>query len=256
MNPPAETAFDRHFAAIYGERWPALREALVREPARVQRDCFQGFAQYTLDAASIRAAQALRPEPGERVLDLCAAPGGKSLVLLETPAVQLVSNEFSSARRRRLDEVLRTHVPPSDRDRVRTTGYDGNRFGLKTPGEYDRVLLDAPCSSERHLIEQGKIGEWTESRTKQLAKRQYSLLCSAVLATRPGGTIVYSTCSISPLENDGVLERLLDRKEDQVELDPETADLSDLERTRFGFQIFPDRAENQGPMFIARLRRK
>lgn len=248
--------FDEYFQQIYDTRWPELRAALAREPERTARSCFDGYASYTLDSASIRAAQALQPQPGDRLLDLCAAPGGKSLVLLETPQTQLIANEFSSARRRRLDEVLRTHVPPADRERVRTTGYDGNRFGLKTPGEFDRVLLDAPCSSERHLIEQGKIDEWTEARTKQLARRQYSLLCAAVLATRPGGTIVYSTCSISPLENDGVVKRLLERKGDEAMLDPDTQDLQDLERTGFGFQIFPDRAANQGPMYIARLRRK
>lgn len=247
--------FDDYFAKVYGERWPGLRAALGQEPRRIERDCFQGFARYTLDAASVRAALALKPQSGERVLDLCAAPGGKALVLLETPQLQLIANEFSSARRRRLDQVIRTHVPPAEHDRVRTTGYDGNRFGLKTPGEFDRVLLDAPCSSERHLIEQDRLREWTEARTKQLARRQYSLLCAAILATRPGGTIVYSTCSISPLENDGVVGRVLERKGDQVRLDPDVDDLSDLERTKFGFQIFPDRAGNAGPMYIARLQR-
>jgi 16S rRNA C967 or C1407 C5-methylase (RsmB/RsmF family) len=86
--------------------------------------------------------------------------------------------------------------------------------------------------------------------------RQYSLICSALLSLRKGGTLVYSTCSISPLENDGVIERVLKKKGDQVELDPETGDLSDLERTRCGFQIFPDLAKGAGPIYIARLKVK
>ncbi|MBS1960239.1 MAG: RsmB/NOP family class I SAM-dependent RNA methyltransferase [Bdellovibrionales bacterium] len=247
--------FDAYFTNIYGPRWPALREALAREPERVERACFGGYARYVMDSASIRAVQALGVREGDRVLDLCAAPGGKALILAEARPSQLVANEFSSARRRRLEQVVRDHIPESERPRVKVTGFDGNRFGLKTPSEFDRVLLDAPCSSERHLIEQDKINEWTESRTKQLAKRQYSLLCAAVLAAKPDATIVYSTCSISPLENDGVVERLLERKGDQVQLDSDATGFEGLERTRVGFQIFPDQAGGQGPMYIARLKK-
>ena len=258
--------FDSFFSEIYGERWPGLREALSRPAERVNRPCFGGYAEYTLDSASIRAAQALKVQAGDRVLDLCAAPGGKALILLEAlcgsgpteghPAAgHLTANELSSARRRRLDEVIRAHAPESARERVKVTGYDGNLFGLKRAGEFDRVLLDAPCSSERHCVEDdAEMKEWKESRTKQLAQRQYSLLCSAILALKPGGTLVYSTCSISPFENDGVVGRALERKSDLVRLDEETDDLADLEKTRFGFQIFPDRANGAGPMYISRLK--
>ena len=65
--------------------------------------------------------------------------------------------------------------------------------------------------------------------------------------------MIYSTCSISPLENDGVIERLLKRKQGQVLIDPETQDLSDLEKTEYGFQIFPDRFQGMGPIFMTRL---
>jgi len=106
------------------------------------------------------------------------------------------------------------------------------------------------------MQEDPTVPEWKESRTRQLAMRQYSLICSGLLALKPGGTLVYSTCSISPLENDGVIERLLQKKNQTVELDPANADLQDLEPTRFGFQIFPDRFQGQGPIFITRLKKK
>jgi len=257
--------FDSFFSEIYRGRWVSLRAALARPADRMSRPCFGDYAEYTLDSASIRAAQALKVRPGDRVLDLCAAPGGKTLILLEAlcgpgpghdpTEGHLTANELSSARRRRLDEVIREHAPESARARVKVTGYDGNLFGLKRAGEFDRVLLDAPCSSERHCLEDDvEMKEWKESRTKQLAQRQYSLLCSAILALKPGGTLVYSTCSISPFENDGVVERALKRKSDLVCLDEETDDLADLEKTRFGFQIFPDRADGAGPMYISRLK--
>ncbi len=252
------SAFDIFYEKIYGERWPRLKAALLAPSPKVMRSCFSGYAEYGMDEASIRAAEALRVQPGDRVLDLCAAPGGKALILAEKLQGKgsLVANELSSARRLRLKTVVEQHVPEDQRALVLVTGFDGNQFGLKKPSEFDRVLLDAPCSSEQHLLgDDPEQKDWKESRTKQLAQRQYSLICSALLTLKPGGTLVYSTCSISPLENDGVIERLLDRKGDQIAIDPELGDLEALERTRFGFQIFPDQFSGKGPIFMARLRK-
>ena len=248
--------FESHFSRIYGDRWPALLQALRAPHHRETRSCFSGFSSYVMDSASIRAAEALGVRPGDSVLDLCAAPGGKALILLEAlqGRGQLVANELSSDRRRRLKEVIETHVPESLRAGVKVTGFDGNRFGIQKKDCFDRVLLDAPCSSERHLLDADpEVKDWKESRTRGLAHRQYSLICSALLALKPGGILVYSTCSISPLENDGVVERLLRQKEGQLELDLSLPDREFWERTRFGLQIFPDRGGGAGPIYISRL---
>jgi 16S rRNA C967 or C1407 C5-methylase (RsmB/RsmF family) len=223
---------------------------------KVERSCFGGHSRYTLDSASILAAEALGVRPGDKVLDACAAPGGKTLVLLEAleGRGELVSNELSSSRRFRLKQVIEEHVPPGLRDLVGITAFDANRFGLKKEGYFDRVLLDAPCSSEAHLLaEDAEQSGWKESRTRQLAMRQYSLLCSALLTVRPGGVVVYSTCSISPLENEGVIERILKKKSDQVRLDLDGVSDGTGDRTAFGFQIFPDRHPGAGPIFWSRL---
>jgi 16S rRNA C967 or C1407 C5-methylase (RsmB/RsmF family) len=135
--------------------------------------------------------------------------------------------------------VIAAHVPGNLQSLILVTGFDGNQFGLRKKESYDRVLLDAPCSSERHQMEADpSMAGWKESRSRQLAQRQYSLICSALLSLKPGGTLLYSTCSISPFENDGVIERLLTRKGDQIRLDPETGDLMDLEKSPFGFRKF------------------
>ncbi len=252
-------AFEAYYQSIYQDRWVGLKAALLKPAPKLERPCFEGFARYVLDQASIRAAEALQVKPGEEVLDLCAAPGGKTLILAEAlkGKGRLIANELSSPRRMRLKEVIQTHIPSEFQSIVTVTGYDGNQFGLKRAGAFDRVLLDAPCSSEQHLLEKDPDQkDWKESRTKQLAQRQYSLLCSALLSLKPGGTLVYSTCSISPLENDGVVERLLTRKKEMAELDSDVSDLADLEKTQFGFQIFPDQSNGIGPIFFARLRRK
>lgn len=251
-------AFEAFYQSIYLERWDSLKSALLAPAPKILRNCFDGFAEYGMDQASVYAALALKVAPHDRVLDLCAAPGGKTLILAEAlkGTGSLVANELSSARRMRLKTVIETHVPEQARAQIQVTGFDGNQFGLKKQNEFDRVLLDAPCSSERHLLEEDPTqGTWKESRTKQLAQRQYSLLCSALLTLKRGGTLVYSTCSISPLENDRVIERLLTRKKNAVELDPDTSDLSAFEKTEFGFQIFPDRFQGIGPIFMARLKK-
>ena len=249
-------AFEEFYSSIYGARWPVLKSALLLPPDRVERSCFHGFAKYVMDQASIRAAEALNVQAGDEVLDLCAAPGGKALILLEALKNRgsLIANELSFARRKRLEEVMRMHVPSESREHFKITGFDGNQFGLKRAECFDRVLLDAPCSSERHLLaDDAEMKDWKISRTKQLAQRQYSLICSAMLALRKGGVLVYSTCSISPLENDGVIERLLERKGDQIRVDESDALLGNLEKTRFGYQIFPDRAGGAGPIYVSRL---
>jgi 16S rRNA C967 or C1407 C5-methylase (RsmB/RsmF family) len=250
--------FELYYAAIYGERWESLKHALLNPTEKANRPCFDGFAEYRMDQASIEAALALHVKPGDQVLDLCAAPGGKTLVLAEKIGEKgsLVANELSLARRMRLKEVIETHAPSSVQKQIHITGFDGNQFGLKRKAAFDRVLLDAPCSSEQHLLEDDpEQKDWKESRTKQLAMRQYSLLCSALLTLKPGGTMVYSTCSISPLENDGVVGRLLSKKSGEVIIDPDTNDLSHFEKTEFGFQIFPDLFAGIGPIYFSRLKK-
>jgi len=248
--------FDRFYSRVYGDRWERLRSALLEPGEKAERACFGGYSRYVLDSASIRAAEALGVRPGDRVLDACAAPGGKTLVLLEAlqGKGELVANELSSARRFRLKQVIEDHVPSELREQVTVTAYDANRFGLKKEGYFDRVLLDAPCSSEAHLLAEDpeQVG-WKESRTRQLAMRQYSLLCSALLSVKPGGVVVYSTCSISPLENDGVIERLLRKKADSVRVDEDSFVDSGFERTGCGVQIFPDRFPGRGPIYWSRL---
>jgi 16S rRNA C967 or C1407 C5-methylase (RsmB/RsmF family) len=259
----SDSDFDLHFVSVYGDRWPGLRSALLAEEQKIRRSCFSGHAEYVMDQASVVAAAALQVAPGDEVLDLCAAPGGKTLILAEAlkGSGRITANELSRDRRMRLLKVIEDHVPAPFQDLILVTGYDGNQFGLKKASTYDRVLLDAPCSSERHLLhEDSSMKDWKESRTRQLAMRQYSLLCSGLLALKPGGVMVYSTCSISPQENDGVIERLFKKKRDEVELDSPTEDWLlaqgvGFEKTTWGYQIFPDRSGGAGPIYFSRVRK-
>lgn len=286
-------AFQEFFSEVYKDRWPTILSSLQQSEVQVARrsswaaelsdqevrewksrdgrlfDCQsvkfekeidrndQGLLQdYIMDPASILAARSLPIQSTDRVLDMCAAPGGKTLILLQQlgEAAELISNDLSADRRERLKKVIQQYVPREVRDRVWIKGQDAVNYGLKEKDSFDAVLLDAPCSGERHLLENAKaLAEWSKRRSENLATRQYSLLCSALLAVKSKGYILYSTCSISPLENDGVIRKLLKKKSDEVEV-VICQDSEILERTEFGQMALPDRF-GFGPIYFCLLRK-
>jgi len=248
--------FHHYFGEIYGERWGALAEAL-RGEALYETLHHPGCRPYHLDRSSAAAARALGVEPGNRVLDLCAAPGGKSLLL--ATALQgrgeLISNEKSALRRERLRRVIDESLPESLRSVVQVTGHDAERWGLYEKEAYDRILLDAPCSSERHLLAQPKLlKEWSPARSKQLARRQHAMICAAFDALKPGGTLAYCTCALSPAENDGVVGKLFKSRGEAVELLP--LEIEETEATQYGRIALPDKTGGAGPLYCALLTKR
>jgi len=288
--------FEAHYQAIFEQRWPLLRQALLAPSMRVVRinpfaseqvrqdellhrqalafasDCFeivagnsaeqdtfqptrddQGLlAGYILDPASVLAARLVAAPAHGRVLDLCAAPGGKSLILAEryAPAGELVLNDRSGLRRKRLLQVLKDYLPEGIRSRIRVHQRDGRLWGKRDPDAYDAILLDAPCSSEAHVLkDQSALEQWSASRSQRLSRDQLALLRSSISALRPRGQLVYCTCSLTPQENDAVIGELLDR-------DPRAQSIPTMlpigEATRHGWHILPD-TTGYGPMFVAQL---
>jgi 16S rRNA (cytosine1407-C5)-methyltransferase len=225
-----------------------------------------------MDRASVLAAESLRlPEEG-LILDACAAPGGKSLVLASRMAgdasrmagdvtrmaggARLLCNELSRERRRRLASVLDEHLDEEKRRRVNVSGFDAAKAGGKKSewGRFDAILLDAPCSSERHVIQSPKaLAEWKPARPRQLSQRQWSLLSAAFLLLKSGGSLVYATCALSPEENDGPVSKLLEKYSGEAELDE--VDFTLGEKTRYGRLILPDESDGMGPMYVARVRK-
>lgn len=268
--------FDEYFSGLFTARWPILKAALLAPNDAV--DWSAGLmASYRLDAASVVAGLALRLAelgPGDEVLDACAAPGGKTLVLAGRlpEGAAIVANELSSERRRRLSDVLDAHLPPGLRGHVKVAGFDaaaaGGRLGER--GRFSAILLDAPCSSERHVLTSAKaLDEWSPARVKSLAQRQWALLSSCFLMLKPGGSLVYATCALSPAENDGPLGRLLKKYGGEAELDPladhelvgyadalgRPALASGAERSEHGVFFSPDKTGGAGPLYVARLRK-
>jgi 16S rRNA (cytosine1407-C5)-methyltransferase len=264
--------FEEYYEAIYGGRWKALRESLLR-PAensdgtrRVNASVpYNGeddaplAMPYCMDWASILAALSLRLPREGTVLDACAAPGGKSLVIASrlNPSLTLLSNELSSERRRRLSNVLDQHLGGERRRQVNVSGFDAAAAGSKKQERerFGGILLDAPCSSERHVLnDEGALSKWTPARPKFLAQRQWALLSSAFLLLSPGSSLVYVTCALSPEENDAVSKKLITKYGESLTLDE--PDFSEGEKTNYGRIILPDLSQGMGPLYVARFMKK
>ena len=257
MAKKRKIGFDEFYADLFQERWEGLRESLAAESGHLElRDGL--LRPYFLDAASLLPVDALKPEEGSNFLDLCAAPGGKSLAIASRmpPTARLTANDRSASRRGRLHRVLEEHLPPAAAARISVTGHDAARWGLYEQNLYDRVLADVPCSSERHLVQDPRyLTEWSPARTRHLAIQAFAILAAGFTALAPGGILVYSTCALSSLENDAVAGKLLKRRGAQALLLPLRDDElpSGAERTDHGVIILPDRAGGRGPIYCARF---
>lgn len=163
---------------------------------------------YVQEASQLLPVKALAPRPGERILDLCAAPGGKTTQIAQYMEDQglLVANDSSG---KRIQALLANIYRLGVRCAV-VTECPGEKF----PGEanFDRVLVDAPCSGEgiarrfphlRHGAPMGTI--------QRLSVLQKKLLVRALELVRPGGVVVYSTCTLAPEENESVVDHVLNQ---------------------------------------------
>ena len=251
----AAADFEARYAAIYGERWPSLRAALESDDADYETVSFPPRAPYALNSASADAARILNVSPGDTVLDLCAAPGGKTVILAAAlnGCGRLVANDLSMERRRRLKTVIKTVLPPEIAQTVTVTGREAALIGRSEPECYDRVLADVPCSAEAHLLRRPQeLERWSPARVKSLALRQFAILVSGLDALKIGGELLYSTCSIAPEENDGVIAKLLKKRPHAVELIPFA---SPGEATEFGRIVLPDTERGRGPLYLCKLRK-
>lgn len=191
---------------------PDQRRALTESAA------FAEGRVYLQNLASMLPPLLLDPRPGEEVLDLCAAPGSKTtqIAALMQNQGRLAAVERSRSRFFKLQAVCRQLGAE-----VATYLADGRGVGRKTPGRFDRVLVDAPCSSEgRFRLEAPQTyGYWSEKKVREMARLQKRLLLSGWQSLKPGGVLVYSTCTYAPEENEAVLEDLLRRVGAAVEIE-------------------------------------
>lgn len=209
---------------------------------------------YLQEPSAMAPAALLRPRPGDRVLDLCAAPGGKSTQLaafLQGKGL-LVSNEINPKRAKILSRnmermgianALVLNMHPRD---------------LEAPfaGFFDKIMVDAPCSGEGMFRkEAAAVTDWSPATVEMCAARQKEILTSAAKMLRPGGVLCYSTCTFAPEEDEGVIAWFLDHHPDYTPMEVSApwfsparpdwvnSDHPELER---GFRLWPHRLNGEG----------
>jgi len=263
-----EEGFEAYYKGIFGERWESLRKALFCENDPVEYHLASAQKSYFLDSASVLAAACLPLEGAHNILDLCAAPGGKTLILaarMEKEA-RLFSNERSPDRKHRLSVVVETCLPSEIAERITVSCSDGATWCTRQRECFDRILLDAPCSSERHVISSPKyLSDWSLSRIKTVSREQWALLSSAYRLLEVNGILLYSTCALCPKENDEMIEQLqkkFNKEKDCFKILEAEADNSiksiftklefpACEKTKYGYQILPDQEKGAGPIYFS-----
>ncbi len=177
---------------------------------------------YLQDPSAMAAAEILAPQPGERVLDLSAAPGGKSTHLASLMANQglLVANEIHPQRVWELAENMERWGASN----AAITSETPERLAVHFGAFFDRVLVDTPCSGEGMFRKsEAARRDWSPELVQSCALRQSLIMEQAARLVRPGGRLVYSTCTFNPNENEAVVSRFLDRHHDFELLEVERA---------------------------------
>ena len=195
---------------------------------------------YIQEPSAMSAAALLAPKPGMRVLDLCAAPGGKSTQLATYlgDSGLLVSNEINTQRSR----ILSQNIERMGIKNAVVTNEDSFALAAHFPNFFHAIQVDAPCSGEgmfRKLPE--AVNEWSPQNVEICAARQKEIIDNAAVMLKPGGVIVYSTCTFSREENEDVIEYFLN----------EHPDFTVVKMERF----WPHKQDGEGH-FVAKLVRR
>ena len=168
---------------------------------------------YLQEASAMSAVALLQPQPGEIICDLCAAPGGKSTQIAGKLQGEgfLLCNEWSPKRAKILSQNLERLGVAN----ALVTNETVERLAARLPGFFDRVLIDAPCSGEGMFRkEEAAVTDWSQETVEMCAQRQAGILDAGAQLLRPGGRLVYSTCTFAPEENETAIAAFLQRNPD------------------------------------------
>lgn len=165
-------------------------------------------AYYMQEPSAMIVVEVLAPKPGERIADLCAAPGGKSSQIAGRMAGEglLVCNEYVESRAAVLAQNMERMGVPN----CVILKEDTEKLSKRFPLFFDRILVDAPCSGEGMFRKEGQaLSMWSPENVERCSRRQMEILENAAVMVRPGGVLVYSTCTFSEKENEAVIEAFL-----------------------------------------------
>ena len=163
---------------------------------------------YLQEASAMAPVTLLDPQPGERICDLCAAPGGKTTQIAGRMGGEgfLLCNEINPKRAK----ILSRNIERMAVANALVTNEHPAVLAERFPGFFDRVLVDAPCSGEGMFRkEEAAVTDWSQETVEMCAHRQAEILHSAAQLVRPGGRLVYSTCTFAPEEDEGAVAEFL-----------------------------------------------
>ena len=207
---------------------------------------------YLQEASAMSAVQLLDPQPGERICDLCAAPGGKSTQIAGRMAGEglLLCNECNPKRAK----ILSRNVERMGIANALVTNEHPQKLAERLTGFFDRVLIDAPCSGEGMFRkEEAAVTDWSPETVEMCARRQTEILHSGAQLVRPGGRLVYSTCTFAPEENELAIGEFL-KKHPEFEPDPVEAPWF-VAGENASYRMWPHKLLGEGH-FAAVLRKK
>jgi len=222
---------------------------------------------YIQGLASMLPAQALSPQSDETILDLCAAPGSKAGQILRMLGGKSTLTANEKIRTRFFK--LKTNLDAQGYSNFNLTLKPGELYCKIAPNTFDRVLIDSPCSSEGRFSteDSASFKFWSPSKIKEMVFKQRPLFKSAFLALKPGGIMVYATCTFAPEENEGILDWALGRTDNQMEIldwAPPISNgmpgISEWEGKTFSDEVKKSRRilpnDQMGAFFIALIRKK
>lgn len=239
--------------------WSEAGHYLTLRPSFTLDVAFHAGAYYVQEASSQFVERLLPPDvAGCRLLDMCAAPGGKTTLYATKVGEEglVVANEIDRKRA----QVLCDNVRKWGLGNVAVTSTDAAHLAVMS-GWFDVVAVDAPCSGEGMFRKDDRAREeWSEQNVRLCAARQDEILEGAWRALRPGGTLIYSTCTFNCEEDEGTLERFVGRCGDQIEAapkvdcDPQWGVVTGCVGPFQTFHFYPHRTKGEG--FFAAVARK
>ena len=220
---------------------------------------------YVQNLSSMLPVLCLNPENKDKILDLCAAPGSKTTQISSlAPEAEVTAIEKDRPRYYKLLTNLKTQGIES----TKVILLDSIWVRKKFPEYFDKILADVPCSSEgRFLTTNPKSFKyWKQRKVKEMVHKQKKLLHSAFLALNEGGTLVYSTCTFSPEENEGVIDWFINKFKEKLEILPVVLPLKNVREgllqwndkkyspsLRLTKRIIPD--DTMAGFFIAKIKK-
>ncbi|CAL1285528.1 unnamed protein product [Larinioides sclopetarius] len=271
-NPGFKTNVIKHGVIHYPEHWEMYYcpKGKFRKFPPPRTDVTGLLNYYLMDGASILPVLALDIQKDENVGDLCASPGGKSLaILFGLRFGKLVCNDSSLSRVNKLKTVLSSYLPDTKEwsKKILVSNLDVRDW--RCFDSFDKILLDVPCSNDRLSVTKDANNIFQQKRfpeRMQIPRIQTTLLSTALKALKVGGSLVYSTCTLSPIQNDGVVHMALSNLSLESPYEFSVQDLSTAffplrkmfqfsDNCLYGQLIIPFLPLNYGPMYISKITR-